>query len=136
MPEEKEPMVKEKIYWAPARKYALHLSKRDPELVGPYQREKRDNSGGMLQQAVPITFGEHIFVATSPAEQAVIENSAAFKNNEIVICVSMEAAYQRTAGKELEKTVSSGMVTMTDNAGRVTTPEEAQAENSKFQEVR
>jgi hypothetical protein len=131
----KMPEKQNKIYWAPARRYCLHLSKKDPDVVGLYQKEKRDLSGGILQVAVPISFGEHILATDDPKVQAVIEKSAAFENGEIVLCESMDAAYQRTAALGLEKTVSAGLVTMDDNSIRIGSIEDAQAEAGKHPEV-
>jgi len=61
VPEKTTEQKVNKLYWAPARRYALFLSKRDPEMVGIYQREVRDTRGNVIQPAYPIAFGEHTF---------------------------------------------------------------------------
>lgn len=136
-PPEVKPVEKpvEKIYWAPAKNYALHLSKKDPYLVGPYQREKRDNSGGLLQQAIPITFGNNTFATDDPELQKVIEGSEAFQNGEIIHCENMDVANAMTQAKRDEKAIMSGMVSMTDEAGTIRSAEDAQAEMGKFKVV-
>jgi len=59
--------------------------------------------------------------------QKVIEHSTAFVNGEIVICKDMHEANTRSRAKDLQKVISSGMVTMTDETGRIASVEEAQA---------
>jgi len=133
---EKEEQVKEKVYWAPARKYALHLSKRDPELVGEgFQREKRSLRGDVIQVARPIVFTRNTFATTDPEVQQVIENSTAFKNGEIVECASMDVANAMTEAKRRELKISSGMVTMSDETGRIGDASDAQKAMAQYQDV-
>ena len=118
-------VTKEKIYWAPAKNYRLYLSKDDPERVGSYQREVRNQRGDVVQVATPVIWGSNIFSTVDPAVQKIIEQSAAFKNGEIVICKSIEEANQRTAGKVLAKVVTSGMVTLSEETIKVGSLDEA-----------
>jgi len=126
-----------KIYWAPARNYALFLSKGDPETIanGLYQREIRDARGNVIQPARPLIFGENVFATDDPVVQKVIENSRAFHEGEVVICADMEDAYKRTAGRNMQRVVSAGMVTMQDENAHVRSLGDAQAEMNKHPEV-
>lgn len=120
-----------KIYWAPSKKYTLFLSKKDPEIVGNYQREKRDNSGGMAQVAIPIMFGEHVFATNDLDEQKVVEGSSAFETGEIKPCATMGEADQMTAAQDLERSSTSGMVTMASDTSSIRTMDDAQAAGLK-----
>lgn len=126
-----------KIYWAPAKNYALFLSKGDPETIGNglYQRESRDARGNVIQPARPIIFGENVFATDDPIIQKVIQQSRAFHEGEVVIVESMEEAYKRTAGRNMQQIVSSGMVTMSEEVTQVRSVGEAQAELQKHPEV-
>lgn len=129
-PEAKKP-PSEKIYWAPSRNYRLHLSKKDPERVAEYQREIRNQRGDVVQVAAPIIWGENIFVTSDPEVQAVIEKSGAFQTGEIILCPTLDEAYKMTAGRTMQKVVTSGMISLTEETIRVGTIEEAQAEMRK-----
>lgn len=120
-----------KIYWAPSKKYTLFLSKKDPEIVGNYQREKRDSSGGMAQVAIPISFGEHVFATNDLDEQKVVEGSSAFETGEIKPCATMGEADQMTAAQDLERSSTSGMVTMASDTSSIRTMNDAQAAGLK-----
>lgn len=126
---------KEKIYWAPARKYALYLSKFDPEIVGPYQREARSLRGDVIRVATPIVFTRNTFATADPEVIKVVEGSQAFKNGEIIACASMDVANAMTEAKRHELKVSSGMVTMADETGRIDNAEEAQKAMARYQDV-
>lgn len=126
-----------KIYWAPARNYALFLKKSDPEVIadGLYQREVHDARGNVIQPARPIIFGENIFATDDPIVQKIVETSRAFNEGEIVLCDSMDDAYKRTAGRNMERVVSSGMVTMQDGTAPVRDLKDVQSELRKHPEV-
>lgn len=118
-----------KIYWAPAKNYALYLSKRDPEMIcdGQFQKERRDMRGNVINPATPIKFGSNMLVTDESEVQEVVENSNAFKTGEIVICKSLSEANNRSKAKHLEKVVTSGMKTITDETSQVNTVEDASA---------
>ena len=126
-PEVKPEAKVSKIYWAPAKGYTLYLSKNDPERVGQYQREVRNQRGDVVQPANGITFGMNVFTTDDPDVQAIIERSNAFRDGEIILCKNMKDATARTAGKNLQKIVTSGLRTMMeDTSERIDTVEEAQ----------
>lgn len=137
-PQEKQPEIKEKIYWAPAKKYVLHLSKKDPMVIGrnaEFCREQRDARGNVIQKANPIEWGEHTLSTDDPEVIAVIENSVAFENGDILECESEDVARAMTLAKSQEMKITSGMVTMLDEAGNITSAAEALQELNKSEAV-